>query len=58
MVIFYMSEICVLHSLFSCHTMLSKPYEFANYVPTKKRVASEFIAKKRRIMHIYPLKSI
>jgi hypothetical protein len=58
MVIFYMSEICVLHSLFSCHTMLSKPCGFANCVPTKRRVASEFIAKKWRIMHIYPLKSI
>ena len=58
MVIFYMSEICGLHSLFIYHTMFSKPRGVANNVPIKRRVTSETTAKKRRIMHIYPLKSI
>jgi len=51
MVIFYMFKKCVVLNLF---------YDlfFANYVPIKRRVISEFTAKKRRIMHIYPLKSI
>jgi len=38
--------------------MFSKPCRSANYVPIKRRLISETTAKKRRIMHIYPLKSI
>ena len=44
--------------IFICFQFAFYIMHFANGVPIKKQVNSETTAKKRRIMHIYPLKSI